>query len=97
MNIAETIASQMGGAGRLRAMLGARLVGYEDALAIKFPNRQRSKGNYVKITLRADDTYDMEFMNVTMKAIKTVATYNRIYNDQLVEIFEKQTGWYLTF
>jgi hypothetical protein len=96
MSIAETIASQMGGAGRLRMMLGARLAGYDDALAIKWPNKQRSKGNYVKITLRADDTYDMEFMNVTMKAIKTVKTYSGVYNDQLVKIFEKQTGWYLT-
>jgi hypothetical protein len=93
--IAKTIAEQMGGMGRLRAMLGAQLTAISKGLAIKWPNKKRSKGNYVEITLRGDDTYDMEFFNVAGYKKKPVKKYRGIYFDQLVPIFEKQTGWYL--
>lgn len=95
--VANTIAEQMGGHRRLRAMLGAQLMALSGGkgLGIKWPNKKRSKGNYVEITLRGDDTYDMEFFNVSNRASKSVKTYRGVYFDQLVEIFEKQTGWYL--
>jgi len=93
--VANTIAEQMGGNRRLRAMLGAQLTALNNGLGIKWPNKKRSKGNYVEITLRGDDTYDMEFFNVSTRTRKSVKTYRGVYFDQLVEIFEKQTGWYL--
>lgn len=95
--IAKTIAEQMGGVRRLKAMLGATVMAVNGGkgLGIKWPNRQRSKGNYVEITLRGDDTYDMEFFNVSGRNRKSVKTYRGVYFDQLVDLFEKQTGWYL--
>lgn len=91
--VGDTIAQQMGGAGRLRAMLGAKdIIGLENGLRFRWPNKERSRGNLVRITLRPDDTYDMEFFNGT----KPVKKYEGVYADQLVSTFESQTGWYLS-
>ena len=92
---AHIILKQMGGSGRLKAMLGAKHFISHDggkALSFQFPNRKRSKGNYVKITLRPDDTYDMEFSQIVKYEAKPVKSYKGIYADQLKPIFEKQTG-----
>ena len=99
--VGKIIFEQFGG-GRAMAMIGGRamLLNTEDyglgGLGVKWPNRQRSKGNYVEIILRPDDTYDMTFYNLTTRAKKPVKTYEGIYADQLRPLFEKQTGWYLS-
>ena len=97
--VVQTIAEQMGGVRRLKMMLGASFVGAVNGktLGIKWPNKKRSTGNYVEISLRGDDTYDMEFFNVSGSMKKSVKKYSMIYFDQLVDIFERQTGWYLRF
>ena len=94
--VADTIAKQMGGLNRLRAMLGAHsfATGGND-FSFVFPNKQRSKGNAVQITLTGDDLYTMDFYNVSVKGRKKVASFNGLFWDQLVEVFEKQTGWFL--
>lgn len=96
-NVGKTILQQMGGAGRIAAMLGAKnIVVSDNGVSFRWPNKEKSKGNAVRITLRPDDTYDMEFLNVSGSSAKTVKKYEGIYNDQLVSIFEKQTGWFLS-
>lgn len=94
-SIGRTIADQMGGAGKMRAMLGATLVAIPNGLAIKWPNKQRTKGNLVEITLEPSDTYKMVFYNAGKGGKKLVKEYEDVYFDQLVDIFEKQTGWYV--
>lgn len=91
-DVTRTIIQQMGG-GRLKAMLGATLTRIPNGLGIKWPNRQRSKGNYVEIVLRGDDTYDMTFYNLSVRGKKKIKAFNGAHADQLVELFEKQTGW----
>jgi hypothetical protein len=95
--VGEIILKQMGGGGRIMAMLGARkFLMLPKGVAIGWPSRQRSKGNYVEITLRPDDTYTMIFFNVSPKfGKKKVKAYDGIYADQLVPTFERQTGYYL--
>lgn len=94
--VAKTILKQLGGAGKIYAMLGKKtqLVSYPNALSMKFANRKTSKGNYVKVTLRPDDTYDMEFSSVTKGGLKVkkVKIYSGVMFDQLIPLFEKQTG-----
>jgi len=91
--VGKTIAQQMGGPGRLRAMLGAKqIVLLPNGLKIKWPNKERSKGNVCVITLRSDDTYDMEFLN----GEKSVKKYEGVYNDALISTFETHTGWFLS-
>jgi hypothetical protein len=95
--IVQTIAEQLGGVRRLKMMLGATVMQVNDhTLGIKFPNKQRSKGNYVEIKYqRGPDTYDVEFFNLSIKDKKQVKRFSGVYADQLVDIFEGQTGWYL--
>jgi hypothetical protein len=68
----------------------------EGGLGIKWPNKQRSKGNYVEILLRPDDTYDMTFYNLTIRAKKPVKKFEGVYAEDLRRLFEDQTGWYLS-
>ena len=94
--VAKTILQQLGGAGKVYAMLGKKtqMVSYPNALSIKFANRKPSKGNYVKITLHPNDTYDVDFSSVTKGGlnVKKVKRYSGVMFDQLIPIFEKQTG-----
>jgi len=94
--IAKTIMEQMGGR-RGMMMIGAKnLTSLPRGLAFSWPNRQRSKGNYVEITLTGRDDYDMEFFNWAMsQGKKPVKKYRGIYAEDLVPTFEKQTGWFL--
>lgn len=63
-SVADTILQQMGGARRLSAMIGAKDFFSDDggkSLVFKFPNKQKSGPNYVKITLNGKDLYDVTF------------------------------------
>ena len=97
---ALTILAQMGGAGRLKAMLGAKnFVRHEDgdgALSFQFPNKARSKPNYCKITLDPSDTYTVAFGRVGSLDYRELATYSDIYADGLKSLFERTTGLYLS-
>lgn len=97
--VAMTILDQMGGQRRLSAMLGVQqfliLSSGDPGIAIKWPNRQASKGNYVEVRLAGDDTYTMEFFNVSVRGKKSVKKFRGVYADMLRDTFERQTGWYL--
>ena len=61
--IAQTIMQQLGGS-RFRAMTGAReVVALERGVRFRI-GRNATRTNMVRITLRGDDTYDMEFLYV---------------------------------
>lgn len=93
--VAQTILNQMGG-NRVLAMLGVkRLVDLRNGIGIGWPNRQRSKGNYVEIVLNGRDLYDMTFYNLSTRGKKKVKEFKDLYNDSLADTFEGQTGWYL--
>lgn len=92
--VAQTIATQLGGTSRLKMMVGAHNFATDGKnLVFKIKN---PKINYIKITLNGKDLYDLEFSKVGI-SYKVVKEYKDIYNDQLVELFEKTTGMYLSF
>ncbi len=101
--VSKIILEQMGGARKIAMMLGIGSgPGYifydlpgNKGVGFSWPNRQRSKGNNVEIMLMPDDTYKMTFFNVSGADKKLVKKLDGIYADQLVELFEGQTGWYL--
>lgn len=95
-HVSDTIVAQMGGFGRLKAMLGAKVFELPNGIGIKWPNKERSRGNYVEIRLEPSDTYTMEFFNLSGSNKKSVKKYEDIYFDSLVEVFERQTGWFLS-
>lgn len=94
--VGQTILQQMGGARRLVMMTGAKdFVMYPNGVRFSWPSKQPSKGNEVKVTLDASDTYTVEFFNVRQGVPKPVKKYTDIYADGLVDLFERQTGYYL--
>tara|TARA_R110000772_G_C13310310_1_gene440382 strand:- start:46733 stop:47047 length:315 start_codon:yes stop_codon:yes gene_type:complete len=89
--IANTILQQLGG-GRFTAMTGSKhYVAMKSGLGMKL-RRNTSGANYLRITLNSMDTYDMEFMLITMKSMKTKALCEGIYDDMLASTFREQTG-----
>ena len=94
MSVAKTILSQLGG-NKFAAMTGAKnFVDCGDALSMRI-GRNKTSSNYLKITLNMMDLYDVRFSRVSLKGgERSVTEYNNIFNDQLVEVFEKHTGMY---
>ena len=94
LKVAETILEQLGG-NHFRMMTGAKkLAGDENSLSMRI-GRNSSNSNYLKITLNSMDLYDMKFAKLTrMGELKSVKEYDNVYNDSIVEVFEKHTGMY---
>lgn len=93
--VAQTIAEQLGGTGRIKMMTGAYNFGTSgNNLTFRIKNR---KVNYVRITLNGKDLYDLQFGRVSGTKFTIVKEYSDIYNDQLIELFEQTTGMYLRF
>jgi hypothetical protein len=93
--VPATIIKQLtgGGPGRLRAMLGAKSILYDDDMVkVKFPNGQRSRPNGFMIKLMPSDTYDIEFH----RGNKVVKSLSGVYASRLRELVEKETGLYMS-
>lgn len=96
MSVANTILQQLGG-NRFVAMTGAKnLTSDGNALRFKLPARFAKDGiNAVKVTLDPSDTYTMTFYSQKSAptfAVKVVAEFSDVYNDNLQNIFTKATG-----
>lgn len=91
MKVARTIANQMGGTGRLSAMLGAnQFVAIENGLQFRY--KMDRQANTCQIILDASDTYTMKFWKCSAKTCKEVASMSGLFFDQLQEVFTRQTG-----
>jgi len=97
--VARTILDQMGGSRRLSIMLGMRDMRDVEMLprgvAFRWPSRHLSRGNKVMIDLTPSDTYNMTFLSSSARGEKPVKVYRDVYAEDLVPLFEKQTGWFL--
>jgi|TARA_B100001758_G_scaffold224387_1_gene215714 hypothetical protein len=84
---------QLGG-NKFIAMTGAK----NFALGPKgagFKIGRNSKGiNYVRIDLKSNDLYDMEFIQMRAGNLKVKSKVKGVYNDQLQKMFTKHTGMY---
>ena len=99
MSVADTILQQLGGAMFQRMTGSHNFIGSTDGLSMKL-TRNKSKANYLKITLLPSDTYRMVFERVSLIqktfTVKHVvkAQYDEVYFDQLQELFTAATGLY---
>lgn len=93
--VAQEILRQLGG-NRFIAMTGAKnCADVGNGLAFQIPaSLTKQRINVVKIVLDSSDTYTMRFIKCTTKEIKTISEHSGIYCDQLVDLFEQQTGLY---
>ena len=94
MRVAEEILRQLGG-NRFRVMTGAKnMVSTENGIRMRI-GRNKTNANYMEVVLNSMDLYDITFAKVTrMGEMKSVRTYDNVYNDMLVSLFESHTGMY---
>ena len=91
--IAQTIINQLGGAGRLKAMVNARNFGKtadENGLVFRFSGSKLM--NYIKIKLNVNDLYNIEYYKVWGVKIKTVMTEEDVYGEDLIRFISETTG-----
>lgn len=93
---ADIILSQLGG-NKFLAMTGSKNLGYgwdksgNPYLSMSLA-RNRSKAQYLRITLNGSDLYDLVFMRFTGERLVTVAEKTDIYCDMLQMVFKGVTG-----
>lgn len=93
IEIANTILKQLGG-NRVRVMTGAKtFVAIEKGLTFRFPNQRGP--NSVRITLTPADEYVVEFQRVAGAKVTTTAKIEGAYAEDLIPLFEKNTGLFL--
>jgi hypothetical protein len=94
--IAQTILSQIGGQRRLVLMTGAKhFVAIESGLQFKIGGGAKGGINCVRITLTPMDEYKVEFLRLRGATCKTVAEHGEAHAEDLVTLFEKETGFTL--
>ena len=93
-DVANEIYRTLGG-NKFRVMTGAKMmVSTENGIRMRI-GRNKTNANYMEVVLNSMDLYDITFAKVTrMGEMKSVKTYDNVYNDMLVEIFESHTGMY---
>jgi hypothetical protein len=95
-NIADTIAQQLGGTGRLAIMIGAKyFVALENGLRFRIM-RNASGGNLITITLTGADLYDVKISSVRGVKETTKKEISGIYASDVRNWIEQATGLYLT-
>lgn len=99
--VAEIIAQQLGGLGRLKSFVNGREFAQDENL-FQFRFSGSRQMNKVVIRLNSMDTYDVEFWKIGRFSMKTlgipmkkVKTVNNVYCDQLISTFENTTELYL--
>lgn len=98
LTVANTILKQMGGAGRIKAMIGVKgFVGLENGVTFSFPNPNPGKPNNVQIDLNGMDEYEVTFRRIRGKKVHLVEEVTGLQAEDLKRVFEAQTGLYLSF
>ena len=92
--VANEIYRTLGG-NKFRVMTGAKMmVSTENGIRMRI-GRNKTNANYMEISLNSLDLYDITFAKVTRNfEMKSVKTYDNVYNDMLVSLFESHTGMY---
>ncbi len=96
--IAHTTLAQLGGSGKLQAMIGAHNFTSDEKGTLGFHFKGCRKANILQIELDPSDTYNVKFLKFNKRTLelKDVKEYTMVYADQLKEIVESFTGLYLS-
>jgi hypothetical protein len=95
--IANTIASQLGGLSRLVTMIGAKHFGFDRDGSLSFSfMKTDNKINWVKIVLDPSDTYTVTFGWKWGAKFTEKGSHEGIYCDMLATLFQNTTGLTLT-
>ena len=98
--VAQTIAKQMGGTNRLRAMVNARnFVAHSGDGGLSFKFSGSRKANFCRVMYDASiDLYNFELLRIHNHGLDITPVYETkgAYDDMLIEMFESETGLYLS-
>ena len=95
MEIAQIILTQLGGAKRLKLMTGAtQFIAVENGLAFSF--MARAHYNHIQIRLTPADLYTVRFSKYRGVSLVREKEITDLFNDQLKEVFEEETGLFLS-
>lgn len=108
LQTAETIFQQLGGKRKLTFMIGANNFAFgndpaKEQVTAQFKFKTCgvcTKVNTLKVIYhRCPDVYTVQFYKVKRNGVwgLPVSEHTHIYCDQLIELFEKETGLYLHF
>ena len=94
MSVANEIYRQLGG-NKFAVMTGAKnFIDLENGIRMKI-GRNKTNHNWMEITQNSLDLYDVAFAKLTkLGERKSLKEYKNVYNDSLVELFERHTGMY---
>lgn len=96
LQVAETILQQLGGSGILAMMCGCKdFAGSADSVQFKVGSNEK-RVSLCRIVLDPSDTYTVEFYKGRGVNLKKVRELSDVYADSLRDIFEAETGMYLT-
>lgn len=98
-NVAEIIIAQLAGnLNKINLFIGLKqAMKTENGVVIKFKAKAKNKANYVRIDLTPADDYTVTFGRVWGTKVTEVSKHEMIYCDMLKELFERETGLYLSF
>jgi len=92
---AKIILDQLGGQRKLVMFTGAyNFVAIKNGVTFRIKNRGV---NFIQIVLNGKDLYDVTFSKFFKLSLKKVSEHNDVYFDELIPLFEKNTGMYLKF
>jgi len=92
---AKIILDQLGGQRKLVMFTGAyNFVAIKNGVTFRIKNRGV---NFIQIVLNGNDLYDVTFSKLFKLSLKKVSEHNDVYFDELIPLFEKNTGMYLKF
>jgi len=95
MKIAEIILSQLGGSGRLKAMINGRnFVAIENGIRFQFSGCK--KYSYIQIELNSMDLYNISLFKAYKNEKKNLVEVKDFYADMMKEYIERETGLYLS-
>ena len=94
MSVANEIYRHLGG-NKFAVMTGAKnFIDLENGIRMKI-GRNKTNHNWMEVTLNSLDLYDVAFAKLTkLGERKSLKEYKNVYNDSLVELFERHTGMY---
>ena len=93
----QPVFSWLGGWNRLRAMVNMKnVVRSDDGQWVSFKFSNRSGHNFVKVKLNDSDLYDVQFGRIVRYELRNVSEHSMIQGAALRELFERETGLYLS-
>lgn len=92
------IAEQLGGLGKLSAMVGAHTFTYRPEGEFNFHFKMCRKANIVRVKLTEDDLYKVTFFRYSKRTYGVAQTkeYDGLFAEDLKRVFEEYTGLLLS-